>query len=322
MKSPRPVTVGAFVLAALALLVGGILFFSAGSLTARHLRTVAFFPGTVSGLQVGSTVTFLGVPVGEVTSMGVRVTPDIHDSIIQVNMELVPDRLAVYGGARIDESDLVPSLVQRGLTAKLVKESLITGRLTVELAFRTNVKTSVVGGTEVPELPTVPGDFAALAKQLEAVDIAGAIDAFQRTVNSLDTLLNDPDLRRTLHEAPEVMASIRHTLGTVDHEVAAFSRTGQGAVSSSAAALQKTLASVQTLTADLDREGTGTLGAMRGTLGRADRTLDHADALLDPQGPMATQLQQAADDLAVTAARLRNVAERVDRDPSVLVRGR
>jgi len=28
------------------------------------------------------------------------------------------------------------------------------------------------------------------------------------------------------------------------------------------------------------------------------------------------------DDLAVTAERLRNVAERVDRDPSVLVRGR
>ncbi|MBV9891151.1 MAG: MCE family protein, partial [Rhizobacter sp.] len=134
MKTPRPVTVGAFVLAAIALIVGGILFFTAGSLTARHLRTVAFFPGTVSGLQVGSTVTFLGVPVGEVTSMGVRVTPDIHDSIIQVNMQLVPERLAVYGGTPID-GDLVPTLVQRGLTAKLVKESFITGRLTIELAF-------------------------------------------------------------------------------------------------------------------------------------------------------------------------------------------
>jgi paraquat-inducible protein B len=322
MRTPRPVTVGAFVLAALVLLVGGVFFFTAGSLTSRHLRTVAFFPGTVSGLQVGSTVTFLGVPIGEVTALGVRVAPDIHQSIIQVNMELVPDRLAVYGGPRIDDSEMVPTLVQRGLTAKLVKESLITGRLTVELAFRPGVKTSVFGGTEVPELPTVPGDFAALARQLEAVDIASAIEAFQRTVNSLDTLLNSPDLQRTLHEAPEVMAAIRHTLGTVDREVAAFSHTGQGAVSESAAALQKTLTSVQTLTADLDREGRSTMGAMRGTLGRADRTLDNTNALLDPQGPMVTQLQQAADDLAATAARLRNVAERVDRDPSVLVRGR
>jgi paraquat-inducible protein B len=34
------------------------------------------------------------------------------------------------------------------------------------------------------------------------------------------------------------------------------------------------------------------------------------------------QAQRAVDDLAATAARLRNIAERIDRDPSVLVRGR
>ena len=61
---------------------------------------------------------------------------------------------------------------------------------------------------------------------------------------------------------------------------------------------------------------------MRGTLGRADGSLDNTRLLLDPQGPMISQLQQTADDLAATAARLRNVAERVDRDLSVLMRGR
>jgi paraquat-inducible protein B len=33
-------------------------------------------------------------------------------------------------------------------------------------------------------------------------------------------------------------------------------------------------------------------------------------------------VQRTLDDLAATSARLRNLAERVDRDPSVLVRGR
>ena len=61
---------------------------------------------------------------------------------------------------------------------------------------------------------------------------------------------------------------------------------------------------------------------MRGTLGRADGSLDNTRLLLDPQGPMVSQLQQTVDDLAATAARLRNVAERVDRDLSVLMRGR
>ena len=163
MSKPRPVAVGVFLLTALALLVGGILFFTAGTLTAKHVRTVSFFPGTVAGLQVGSTVTFQGVPVGRVTSLGVRVTQDIRRPIIQVEMELVPSRLAVYGVPRLREDNLVAMLVQRGLAAQLVMESFITGRLVVELAFRTGVETSRVGGADVPEVPTVPSDFAALA---------------------------------------------------------------------------------------------------------------------------------------------------------------
>jgi paraquat-inducible protein B len=322
MIKPRPVVVGAFLLAALALLVGGILFFTAGTLTAKHLRLVSFFPGTVAGLQVGSTVTFQGVPVGQVTSLGVRVTDDVRRPIIQVEMELVPSRLAVYGAPRLREDDPVTMLVQRGLAAQLVKESFITGRLMVELAFRTGVETSRVGGTDVPEVPTVPSDFAALAKQLQAVDIAGAVESFQHTAASLDTLLNSPELRQTVRDAPAVLAQLRQTLATVDREVAALSRTGKSAVGDSAAALQKTLSSVQALVATLDRESVTTLTAMRGTLGRADGSLDNTRLLLDPQGPMVTQLQQTVDDLAATAARLRNVAERVDRDPSVLVRGR
>jgi paraquat-inducible protein B len=322
MNKPRPVAVGAFLLAALALLVVGILFFTAGTLTARHVRAVSFFPGTVAGLQVGSTVTFQGVPVGQVTSLGVRVAQDVRRPIIQVEMELVPSRLAVYGAPRFREDDLMATLVQRGLAAQLVKESFITGRLMVELAFRTGVETSRVGGTDVPEVPTVPSDFASLAKQLQAVDIAGAVESFQHTVASLDTLLNSPELRQTVREAPATLAQLRQTLATVDREVAAFSRTGQGAVGDSAVALQKTLSSVQALVATFDRESATTLTAMRGTLGRADGTLDNTRVLLDPQGPMVSQLQQTVDDLAATAARLRNVAERVDRDPSVLVRGR
>jgi len=322
MSKPRPVAVGVFLLAALALLVGGILFFTAGTLTAKHVRTVSFFPGTVAGLQVGSTVTFQGVPVGRVTTLGVRVTQDIRRPIIQVEMELVPSRLAVYGVPRLREDDLVALLVQRGLAAQLVKESFITGRLMVELAFRTGVETSRVGGTNVPEVPTVPSDFAALAKQLQAVDIAGAVESFQHTAASLDTLLNSPELRQTVRDAPAVLAQLRQTLTTVDREVAALSRTSQAAVGDSAAALQKTLSSVQALVTTLDRESVTTLTAMRGTLGSADASLDNTRLLLDPQGPMVSQLQQTLDDLAATAARMRNVAERVDRDPSVLVRGR
>jgi paraquat-inducible protein B len=228
MIKPRPVAVGAFLLAALALLVGGILFFTAGTLTAKHLRTVSFFPGTVAGLQVGSTVTFQGVPVGQVTSLGVRVTQDVRRPIIQVEMELVPSRVAVYGSPSLrEDGDLVTTLVQRGLAAQLIKESFITGRLGRracvpdrgrDLACRRDRRARGADGAE---------RLRGARQQLQAVDIAGAVESFQHTVASLDTLLNSPELRQTVREAPATLAQLRQTLATADREVAAFSRTGK-----------------------------------------------------------------------------------------------
>ena len=105
-----------------------MLFFGSGLFHEKRLRAVSFFNGSVAGLRVGAPVTFRGVPVGEVKSLGVRVMPD-GQSIIQVNMELVPGMVAVYGADRAEQDANVPALVKRGLTAKLVTQSFVTGLL-------------------------------------------------------------------------------------------------------------------------------------------------------------------------------------------------
>jgi len=151
-------------------------------------------------------------------------------------------------------------------------------------------------------VPSVPGHFEALAKQLETVDIAAVLDSLQRTLTAAQP---------ALHQLPRVLTSFERTLDTIDREVGA-----------SSASLQQTLAAARSLATTLEREGTGTLAAVRHTLEKADATLDGAHALVDPRGHTAMQVQRAVDDLAATSARLRNLAERVDRDPSVLVRGR
>jgi len=93
-------------------------------------------------------------------------------------------------------------------------------------------------------------------------------------------------------------------------------------VKASSAALQDTLDSTRALATTLDRDSAHTLAAFRETLEKADTMLEAAHTLVDPRGHNAIQVQRTLDDLAATSARLRNLAERVDRDPSVLVRGR
>jgi paraquat-inducible protein B len=309
MTRPSTTLIGTFVLGALGLVVAGVLFFGGGMLREERLAAVSFFDTSVAGLRVGAPVTFRGVPVGEVKSLGVRLDPKTGRSIIQVNMELVPQTLTVYGAPMPTDEALVPSLVRDGLTAQLVMQSFVTGLLSVELAFRPGEQVSRFGDTTLPEVPSVPGHFEALAKQLETIDIAAVLDSLQRTLVAAQP---------ALHQLPRVLTSFERTLDTIDREVGA-----------SSASLQQTLAAARTLATTLEREGAGTLAAMRQTLGRADGTLGKADAtldglneLVDPRGHTAMQVRRAVDDLAATSARLRNLAERVDRDPSVLVRGR
>jgi paraquat-inducible protein B len=310
VRRPNPAAIGAFVIGAIALAVAALLFFGGGVLREKRMAVVSFFDGSVAGLRVGAPVTFRGVPVGGVKAMGVRINPQTGRSIIQVNMQLMPDRVTVYG-VQPPREVLLAALVRDGLTAQLVNQSLVTGMLSVELAFRPGAEVSRFGDTGLPEIPTVPGELEALRKQLQTVDIAAAVESLQRTLASVDKVMSNPGVKQALDRLPSTLATLERTLKTVEREVGA-----------SSAGFQETLASIRSLAASAERDSTSTSAALRGTLANADAVLEGANAFVDPHGHTAIQAQRAVDDLAATAARLRNLAERLDRDPSVLVRGR
>ena len=326
MRRPSATLIGAFVLGAIALIVAGVLFFGSGALPKKRIPMVSFFEGSVAGLRVGAPVTYRGVRVGEVKAIEVRFNPNEQFTLIQVSMELFPETVTVYGGAPPKDADLVPELVRRGLTARLVLESFVTRLLSVDLDFRPGAQVSRRGeAAPASEVPTVPGDWEALAKQLQEVDIAAAVQSVQQTLGSLNAILTSPEVKQTIRDLPLLVSDLRHTVhsvdrtvNTIDREVTALSREARSAIAS----VDKTLAAAQTLIADLDREATSTLVTARGTFETASTTFADANALLDPRGHTMTQVQRAVDDLSVAVGRLRNFAERVDRDPSVLVRGR
>ena len=322
MSKTTPTLIGAFVIGALALIVAAVLFFGSGGLRENRISIVSFFNGSVAGLRAGAPVTFRGVPVGEVKALGVRVIPETGELLVQVNMELMPGVLTVHGAPPVRDEGSMPELVQRGLTAQLVTQSFVTGLLSIDLSFRPNVKTSRVGDTKVPEVPTVPGDLEALAKQLQTADITATLESLRRALDSTNAIVSSAEVKRAVADLPEVTAALKRAIASVERDVTVLSRTGGDVLGRTDASLQKTLASVERLTTNLDTETAATLSMLRETLANANASLDGTRTLLDPQGQTVLQVERAVDDLATTAARLRNFAERVDRNPSVLVRGR
>ena len=323
MKQTQATLVGAFVLGALALAVAAVLLFAGSALSRQRVAIVSYFPGSVAGLRVGAAVTYRGVHVGEVKAIALRVLPNSNNSLVQVDMQLVPDAVKMYGMEAGSTREMLPVLVRHGLSAQLVMESFVTGQLQVDLDFRPGATARPhAGGSGVTEIPTVPSPFQALTHQLEGIDIAGTVATLQRTLTLAEGILGSPGVQTSVQQLPALVADMRNTLQVVQREVHAVSGSSQQALVQSSASLQGALTAVQSLAQTLEHEGTGTLTATRRAAESATTAMEGASALLDPHGDTVRQLQDAIDDFAATAARMRNVAERVDRDPAVLVRGR
>ncbi len=312
MKAPNTTLIGAFVLGGLALVAAAIVFFGSGALFRRHIDVVSYFHGSVAGLQPGAAVTYRGVRIGEVKSIGIRMDPDARQSIAQVNMVLLPEAVNLYGPAGVPRDNAIAPLVEQGLSARLVLQSLVTGQLQVDLDFRHGVEASRLGESgDVPEIPTVPGAFQALTDQIENVDLAATMAAAQRTLESLNSILSDPALKQTIARLPGLVDETRTTV-----------KAARRAVDRSSESVQTTLASVQGLADDLDREAKLTGPQLRATIQKANVAIDGANVLLDPDGGTVSRINQAVEDFSASAERLRDFSERVDRDPTILVRGR
>jgi len=94
----HPRLVGAFVLGAIALVLGAIVVLTSGGFEHRDRFTV-FFPGSVSGLNPGSPVTFRGVKMGEVVKVSPILTGRSDDPIqIEVVIEFYGDVLEAPPG--------------------------------------------------------------------------------------------------------------------------------------------------------------------------------------------------------------------------------
>src|SRR6266513_856271 len=89
-RKASPAMIGAFVVGAVALALGGILLFGSGRLFKHASTFVMFFPGDVSGLNVGAPVKFKGVEIGSVSDVQLRfgnmerVSPDQVEKGIRI----------------------------------------------------------------------------------------------------------------------------------------------------------------------------------------------------------------------------------------------
>ncbi len=199
------VAVGAFVLTMIVLAFATVLWLGRAELTTQYAKYDIYFVGPVSGLRVGATVEYSGVPVGKVTE--IKLDP--------ANVEQI--RVTV----EIDASVAIKSDA-----AAAVETNLLSGVSYIQ----------VVGGTQdAPLLLPQPGQRYAVIRSHRSRFASVAARAPQLLEKAGDTLdyineLLDEKNRRAVGEILENVRALSAGLGDTNKDIAELAVNANTAV--------------------------------------------------------------------------------------------
>jgi paraquat-inducible protein B len=336
-KRSNPKLIGAFVVSALALAIAGAIAFGGTQFLITKHKAILYFEGSVAGLNVGAPVNFRGVKVGTVTSIEISYDIDKQTMDIPVEIEITPDLIHVTSGQRSERN--IQKLVERGLRAQLVVQSLVTGQASIEFDFHPEAPIRLVGArTDLPELPTIPSSMAALQANVTAVleklsqlpldqiskQISDAIGELQQTLTSATALIKnvDADIGPTLTNLQETSEQTKLLMTTANDRIQM--RDGEPL---------QTLNDTLTDYGDLARQLQGKTNVLSGDLQTTLNTLNSALAQINDVATLLerdmsknpallTQTTDTLREFKAMAAAIRAFAEYIQRNPNALLTGK
>jgi paraquat-inducible protein B len=291
-KQANPTVIGAFIFGALLLMILIVIILS-GDLFRKKERFVMYFEGSVKGLNVGATVDFKGVKIGEVVDISVVADSKKNRYTIPVLAEFDAHSIRqISNNAELYDPEL-DELIDIGLRAQLSLQSLLTGQLFVQLDFDPDEKPVFRGDGSVPEIPTIPTPLEKIEKSLEDFDLKQVLNDISSTMQGIQALINSPEL------------------------ISAISN------------LDKALSSFNSLSQNINRNATPVLSNLNSTLIAAQKTLreltiaaDHAGGALAEDSELIDTLQDTLDNIARAAQSVQNLADMLERNPESLLKGK
>jgi paraquat-inducible protein B len=318
----NPTAIGAFLLGALAIAIAGAAVLASASWFQHRSTFVSLFSESVNGLETGAPVKFQGVPVGTVTELMIQI--DRYGKTFQVPVvyEIDLTKLSTVSGTFVDLADgaVRAAQIANGLRVRLQMESIVTGQLYLELSYDSSAAPPLLESraTRWPELPTSPSMMAALGSGagsvvadvirvlfqvngiLAEIDMKEINAAAVATAQSVQRLVDSPEIRTALAQLPEATAQLTRTMTAVERL----------AVTSEAV--------VAPLGAQAERATTELAAALR----VFTRTMEDAQGLVSMDSGIAFELQAALASLREAADALQLLTTTLEQSPDILLRGK
>ena len=259
-------------------------------------RYVLIFNESVRGLSVGAPVTLMGLPAGEVASVGLAIDTVKSDIRPRVKIVFYPERILGYEGSNAEAKNIAAVLmdeqkrhafmrrmVERGMRAQLKSGSLITGQLYVAIDYHPDAPKAKLDFAQAePEMPTVPSDLANLEAKVSS--IVDKIDGMP-----LEAI--GKDIKKDLEDLDQTLISAKKIISHADEQL------------------------MPGLKADIQD--------LHGALVAVERAMNNANAsYLEPNAPTQEELRNALYEFTRAARSLRVLSDELERQPSSLIRGK
>jgi len=326
-KKANPATIGGFVVGAVVLAVAGVLIFGSGKLFKHTSQYVCFFSGAVDGLNVGAPVKFKGVEIGSVVDIRLRLPEQgppsqgvAKEFRIPVTIEIDDERVAAAGGqARRD----IKEMIDRGFRAQLNAQSLVTGLLFVQLGFYPEIPPAfeLPRDSKIAEIPTMPTAMEQVQtaaenvfRKLQEVHVEELVKSVTQAVDTIKGVVAAPELKEAVQALPATVANLNQTMTSLRELSVRLDAKSGPLLDSLKGASDKAGPLLDSL------KGTSEKGGA--TIDQARETLQSVQQFVEPESPLSTQLTGSLQEVAEAARALRLLASLLERNPSVLVRGK
>jgi phospholipid/cholesterol/gamma-HCH transport system substrate-binding protein len=319
VKRARPELIGAFVLGAVALMIALVVILGSGLLFRNTCRFVLLFDSNVNGLRVGAPVKFRGVEIGRVTDIklsvnqleGVALSRRFEHVYVPVFIEIDHEKVTTNRSKPIglDNPEELGLLIRAGLRGQLAMESILTGMLYVNLEMLPSTRARLLLPKSSPyhEIPTLPTQLeqiqeqiAEIVNKLNETDFQGFVESTKSTSNSVKRFIDSPQVRGTMESMQSTIDNMNRTLTDL-----------RGVLNRLNARIDPLATNVDRLMLDTDR-----------TMKQAESTVNSLQTTIEPGSPLAYKLNRALDEIAATAASMRQLTDYLQRNPSSLVRGK
>ena len=328
-KKANPTLIGSFVLMTLVIAIAAIVVLGKIKFRDDRFQCVAYFTGSLFGLDVGAPVTFRGVTIGRVSAVRINVDQDRNAYIIPVTIDIEPTTslttsLTTHWHPATVRTTL-SQMIDQGLRAQLKVTSLLTGKLYIELALHPGSAAPLHGGdSPLLEIPSLPSGLEQITQKLESLPLSEILNKAVMALDGINSIINSQETRQALTAAAATLDRLNSLLARVDSEfpgIAQELKKGLANIAALAKTADKLLHTADSELPGLSQEIKQLLAGLTATASTLTKALNNVEQMTAKDSLLTYQLGASLQEIERAAVSIRQLTDYLQQNPNALVFG-